>query len=129
MNDAGKIRRAIGTHPKVIVSRIIFAGMILSALTIGMLSTTNMIRLIEKPFPGFLLNPRMVVVDAGQSHWTGINAGLKFPDKIIQINRKPVSSMKDLEEMISNTAAGDPVTYTITRRGEVIEVSVPTMRF
>ena len=129
MNDAGKIRRAIGTHPRVIVSRIIFAGMILSALTIGMLSTTNMIRLIEKPFPGFLLNPRMVVAGAGQSHWTGINAGLKFPDKIIQINRKPVSSMKDLEEMISNTAAGDPVTYTITRRGEVIEVSVPTMRF
>ena len=84
---------------------------------------------MDTPFPGFLMNQRMVVGYLGLHHWTGIKEGLNFPDKILEADGKPVSSMKDLEQVLGSVNIGDPIRYTIEREGERLAVPVRTMRF
>jgi len=118
-----------GLSGRQYVSRIIFIAIILSALTIGAVCIWNALQWIDKPFPGFLVNQRMVVGYIGQYHWTGTQAGLKHPDKILTANDKEVSSATELEEIVRNTAIGDKITYHVTRGSQVDEIVVPTMRF
>ncbi len=71
----------------------------------------------------------MVVGYIGQYHWTGTQAGLKYPDKILRANGKEVSSAEALEEIVLNTKVGTPMQYEVKREAEVIRVTIPTMRF
>lgn len=112
-----------------IASRMLFCGVILSVLVIGAICTLNAIQWVDKPFAGFLLNERMVIGNVGRYHWTGTQAGLKYPDKILQVNAKTVASMKDLSRVIHSLPVGQPVAYTVERYEQVRVVTVPTMRF
>jgi serine phosphatase RsbU (regulator of sigma subunit) len=118
-----------GLSARQLTARIIFASMILCALIIGAICLRNAIRWIDKPFPGFLINQRMVVGYIGQYYWTGTQGGLKNPDKILKANDRVLSSAKDLEKIVSNVRIGDPVKYAIEREGKVVEVTIPTMRY
>ena len=84
---------------------------------------------MDKPFPGFLLNQRMVVGYIGLRHWTGTDAGLKYPEKILKANGRSISSRKDLEEALSAAKIGEPIRYSVDKGGKREEVEVPTMRF
>jgi len=112
-----------------IFSRVAFLGMAVTILIIATVCTVNAVKWINKPFPGFLYNERMVVAPEGRYHWTGVKAGLKYPDKILEANEIRLSSSLDLGEIISRTPTGDSVTYAVERGGALIEVTVPTMRF
>jgi len=112
-----------------IASRIIFYIMILSALVVGSLCVKNAVEWVDKPFPGFLLNQRIIVGYIGQYHWTGTQAGLRYPDKILKVNDQAISSTKELEGIILHTKIGDPVKYQVVRDNKVLEVAIPTMRF
>jgi serine phosphatase RsbU (regulator of sigma subunit) len=103
--------------------------MILLALLIGAICLRNAIEWIDKPFAGFLLNQRMVVGYYKQHYWTGTEAGLRYPDKILKANNKGILSIKDLEEVITNANIGEAIRYSVEREGKIIEVTVPTMRF
>ena len=129
MNDVGRINAMRGLSPKKLFSRIAFFGMLLTILIIGTICTVNAVRWVHKPFAGFLLNERMALATIGQYHWTGTQEGLKFPDKILKADGRTVSSMKELEEVISHRRIGDPVTYSVDRGGQILEVTVSTMRF
>ncbi len=111
------------------IGRVVFIALIIAALTIGAVCIWNAVQWLDKPFPGFLVNQRMVVGYIGQYHWTGTQAGLKYPDKILRANGKEVSSAKVLEEIVLNTKVGTPIQYQVKREAEVISVTVPTMRF
>ncbi len=129
MNDVGKIKIIRGLSSGERYSRIAFLSIALIILTIGSICLINAVRWIDKPFPGFLLNQRMVVAGIGQYYWTGTQAGLKFPDKILKANGKTVSTVNDLEEVINNTDVGTPLNYIFKRGSRVIERTIPTMRF
>lgn len=118
-----------GLSAKQVVSRIIFYLMILSVLLIGSICVRNAAKWIDKPFAGFLMNQRMVVGFFKQYYWTGTEAGLRYPDKILKANNKNISSMKDLDEVIANTNIGDPIRYSVEREGKIIGVTIPSMRF
>jgi class 3 adenylate cyclase len=112
-----------------IAGRIIFVVMIISSLTVGSFYLWVAVKRIDKPFAGFNLNRRMVVLNIGQYHWTGTKAGLKYPDKVLKANGKEVSSYQALRDMIYDMEIGEPVRYAIDRDGQQIELIVPTMRF
>ncbi len=118
-----------GLTKKQIISRTIFFVIILFALVVGAVCIRNALQWIDKPFPGFLLNQRMVVGYIGQYYWTGTQAGLKYPDKILKANNIAISSTDDIDKIIINKNIGDPVTYSVERGGKIIEVTIPTMRF
>jgi class 3 adenylate cyclase len=126
LNDVWSFKKL---SAKQITGRVIFFAMILSALAVGAICFRNALQWVDKPFPGFLLNQRMVVGLIGHYYWTGTEAGLKNPDKIIKINDQVVSSTKDLEKIIQSTKIGYPVRYSVERDGQIFEVTIPTMRF
>lgn len=111
------------------VSRIVFLFILLVFLTVTSICVFNALEWVGKTFPGFLLNERMVVAPIGQYHWSGSRAGLKYPDKIITADGKPVPTMKELKGVLRNKSVGETVTYTVERGEEVFEVSLLTMRF
>ena len=118
-----------GATARHIAGRGLFCSLILSVLILSGICLWNAVRWMEKPFPGFLLNQRMVVGYVGLRHWTGTEAGLKYPEKILNANGRSISSRKDLEEVLSAAGIGEPIRYSVDRNGERLAVEVPTMRF
>jgi GAF domain-containing protein len=98
-------------------------------LLITTVTIVNASRWINKPFSGFLINARQVVVDYGQYSWPGVQAGLKFPDKLVSANNKRIITDTDLEQVLLSTSIGTEVTYVFERHGQRLEVTLPTMRF
>lgn len=112
-----------------LAARLTFAAMILGVLVVAAASLVDAVPWIGKPFPGFLLNQRLAVGVIGQYHWTGPQAGLRFPDQVLAANGRPVRSIRELDGVVQAVPVGDPITYTIARGGAILEVPVPSMRF
>ena len=129
MEELGKLNIFKPRSPKGIISRIIFFGMILFILIISVICTVNAIKWINKPFAGFLMNQRNVIVTTGQYHWTGVQTEIKLQDKILKANNQPIISMRDLESVIGSVRVGDAITYSVKRGEEIIHLMIPTMRF
>lgn len=128
-SSAAPIWALAGLPPRALASRVLFFTLILSVSIISGICLVNAIRWINKPFVGFLMNERMVPGNIGQYHWTGTHAGLTNQDKILTANDTPISSMRDLNTVIQRTNVGDPINYSLLRGEQIIEVTIPTMRF
>ena len=103
--------------------------MALIFLAIGLRCFIQALAWIDKPFPGFLVNERLIVTGISRSHWTGNKAGLQYPDKIIQANNQEIPTSQTLEKVVGQTPVGDSIAYQVSRRGGVITVTLPTMPF
>jgi class 3 adenylate cyclase len=102
---------------------------VLLVLAIAVVCFINASRWINKPFAGFLVNKRMVLGDVGQYNWTGTQAGLKYPDKILKADGRDIRTIKDLESVVREKKVGDSVVYAVGRDGKILEISIPTMVF
>jgi class 3 adenylate cyclase len=112
-----------------IISRIILLIMTLFFLIIGLRCFVQALGWIDQPFSGFLVNERLIVTGIGQPQWTGVKAGLRYPDKILQADNKPIRTTRELEKVVRQIPAGRPLTYLVERQGQVFEATVPTMLF
>ena len=77
------------------LSTLLFIGVLLSYLTFSTISIIGAIKWIKMPFPGFLMHKSMSLASTGQYHWTGTQAGIKYPDKILKANGISVNSPKN----------------------------------
>jgi class 3 adenylate cyclase len=107
------------------VLALIMAGIVL----VSAIAIVKAVTWTEEPFAGFLVNERLVLGNIGQYHWTGTAAGLKWPDKVVAADGRPITSMRDLQELARSAPIGTPITYTIERDGEMRSATVPTMLF
>jgi class 3 adenylate cyclase len=123
---AKRLSNLIGDNP---AGRACFAGLVFILFFIGTICFVNALGWINKPFPGFLINQRMVINGMGQYYWSGTRAGLKHPDKVLAANGQPLHTSQDLERVVMSTPVGDPIRYTVERDGSVVEMAIPTMRF
>ena len=102
------------------------------SLAIGLMGgfcVKNAVHWIAQPFPGFLLNERLVVGNFGRYEWSGARAGLRYPDKVLTIDGMPVASAQAVQAIVQQTPVGTPLRYTIERNGAVFDVTVATMWF
>jgi class 3 adenylate cyclase/energy-converting hydrogenase Eha subunit A len=129
MEEAGKIKLFKGLSSKEIASRLILLVLVLIILSISTISNIYAFKLLNKPFPGFLINQRVTVALIGRYHWTGTKAGLKYPDKILKANGITTSTPEELMDIVKSVNVGDPITYSIDNGKQVIEVPIPTMLF
>jgi hypothetical protein len=129
MNRAEKKNFIRNLSPREFFGRIALAGMVLLLLVVTIICVVNALKWVNKPFPGFLLNERMAIAPIGQYNWTGVQAGLKYPDKILTADGRAVSSTGELEEVIIQKPVGTPISYTVERGGQIVEVRVSSMRF
>ena len=129
MNEIRRTGWFSGLSKKERASRAAFIALILVSLVITAICLVNALKWVNKPFPGFLLNERMVVAPIGQYSWSGTQAGLKYPDKILKANGKDVPAVKDLEEVLRTVEINEPVNYTVERDGRQFERMILKMKF
>ena len=129
MKEYSKITFIQGLSTNQVIGRIIFFGMIIFVLITGTISVVNALKWVNKPFAGFLMNQRHVIVTTGQYHWTGTQANLKLQDRILKVNERTILSMRDLEEAVNSVNVGDSIRYSIKRNGSIIQITIPTMLF
>jgi sigma-B regulation protein RsbU (phosphoserine phosphatase) len=109
--------------------KIIFLILVVFALGVTLVSGIIGTRLIGKPFIGFPLNEFFRIGVVGITDWTGVEAGLELGDRIVEINGKEITNIKQVHEIVNETELGTPITYTVLRGDELLTISVPTMRF
>ncbi len=110
-------------------SCVVLALMTLVFVGIGARCLIDGITKINRPFPGFLVNQRLVFGGIGRSGWTGAKARLQYPDKIVSINGQPVQGIDEMAAMVSQVPTGTGLIYGISRRGAVVEKTIRTMVF
>jgi signal transduction histidine kinase len=84
---------------------------------------------IYKPFPGFFLHENLTVGPYSLPHWSGGVAGLQSLDLIIKINGTPVTGRAELYDRVRNIPVGTASIYTIGRRSNILELTIPNMMF
>ena len=114
---------------KANLNKVFLFAVLLCFLTVTIICVAQALTWINKPFPGFLYNERVAVAPVGQYHWTGTQAGLKYPDKILKADGKPIESIKDLEKTVKDAGTGEPIVYTVERGDHIFTTTVSTMRF
>jgi adenylate cyclase len=110
-------------------SRALFFGILLIVVMISVSSFMNAVRFLNRPFPGFLVTPRLVIANVGQPTWTGLQAGLKYPDKVIRVNGKRVTSIADFTKAVKDQKPGTLMLYVIERQGTFFTAAVSMMWF
>lgn len=80
----------------LLLSSVLYVGLLILAL-----GTKN------RPFPGFFLDPNLVVNDNGSPNWPGKQQGLRWPERLTAINGVPLASRAELDEQLDAAAPGD----------------------
>lgn len=111
------------------LGRLLFWGMIFSFSCSTLITAWAAVEWVNRPFAGFMVTTRMFADFIGPPNWTGAQAGVQFPDKILRANGKILGTIQDLKKVTAEVPVGEPITYTIEREGKVLEVAVPTMIF
>ena len=101
----------------------VFAFLIVSGTVLSSLQW------IHKPFPGFFLHENLTVGPYSLPHWTGGVSGLQSLDLIIKIADSPVGGRAEVYERVRNLPVGTALTYTIGRRSQTLELTIPNMMF
>lgn len=121
---------SIDSHDRSrLFSRLAFVTIIFLFLVVLVFTVANAFRWLHKPFPGFLVNARMVVQDYGQYNWPGVQAGLGFPAKLISVNGRRIAKDSDLERVLQDAGVGTDATYVFDVNGAPVEHSFPIARF
>src|SRR5437867_2513420 len=110
-------------------TRIAFFSMVAVVLLTASICAVASVQWIDRVFAGALINERMVIGNIGRYTWTGIGAGLKYPDKVLAVNGRPITSMEELYAVILPEPPGHPMTYLLERDGQRFQAMVATMRF
>ena len=84
---------------------------------------------IHKPFPGFFLHENLTVGPYFLPHWSGGVAGLQSLDVIVKVNGNPVRGRAELYDRVQKLPVGTASIYTITRRSNTSELTIPSMMF
>ena len=89
------------------VTRIVFVLGLIVFLAAPLLA----ISWSNQPFPGFLVEHTMLVNGISGEGWTGIQAGIGFPERITRISGVQILYPRMLSEIISQKGLGDPVSF------------------
>ncbi|MBP2678001.1 MAG: signal transduction histidine kinase, partial [Deltaproteobacteria bacterium] len=129
MKDEGKFVFLSGLSRTAMTRRIVFLVLLGGVLGLGIFTTYSASRWSGRPFPGFLVTPRLSISGVGLYNWTGTTAGLISYDVILKADDRDLGSQKELYEYASRRAQGEPIRYTIKRDGRIFEAAIAPMRF
>lgn len=59
----------------------------------------------------------------------GLKAGIYYRDVILTVNGQPITSSKQLSDIVEHTPVGTPIDYELQRKSTRLRVSVPVAQF
>src|SRR3989304_6204920 len=89
-----------GLTTRTVLSRAVFVLMVGLFLTFSLICTVAAIRWVNRPFPGFVILENLRADRPGPPYWTGVQAGVIFPDRILAVNGRPVASVEEISEAV-----------------------------
>lgn len=87
------------------------------------------IRLVGKPFPGFLVQPLVYVSPFQLPGWDLARLGLKPLDRVLAADGESVANAAVLSALAERLPVGTAITYRVVRDGAILAIRVPTRRF
>jgi adenylate cyclase len=101
---------------------ILMAGIIMAALILSF-------SWINRPFAGFLIYDYPYVASLGVQSWPGLQTGLRYLDRIVQVNDRPLHRGKEVVQLTEKLPPGTMVTYLTDSRGLQLKFSIPVTLF
>ncbi len=90
-------------------SRWITLAAYIAAVMVGVAAPILALIWSNVPFPGFTVEPTLVVNDAGGPGWTGRRAGIVYPMHIVRLNGVPVTTPNEYQTVLAGLAIGDTI--------------------
>jgi len=109
--------------------QILFYGLCAMMIVIAAVSFVRAFSWINKPFSGFLIYNFPYVASMGSREWPGPRAGLKFMERIVSVNEKPVTKGIDVVKLAEEKPLGSPVHYLVESGNQIREIEIFTSRF
>ena len=63
----------------------------------------------QQPFPGFVLDPNLVVDSVTRPGWIGVELGLTYPQRVVRMAGQPVGSAADIRQVLSALTPGETI--------------------
>lgn len=81
------------------------------------------------PFPGFVLDPNLVVNSTSEASWAGrqFSPPLRHPERLIAVDGQPIASNAAFWALMRNQAVGDTVEFTFAQPDETQTRTVAIM--
>jgi len=98
-------------------------------LLISMVTWVSSLSWLNKSFAGFLVYKDTFVSASGQRDWLGPQAGIKFRERILEVDGQPIAMGSDLVQIVRNKPVGSELTYRVESGDGIREVVVPVSRF
>jgi sigma-B regulation protein RsbU (phosphoserine phosphatase) len=114
---------------RLLIARILYPSLIVAVAVISILVLESALQWVGQPFPGFFLDPNLVVSESWDESWTGPQAGLHHRDRVLSVNGEPVNSSQEVIKLARARGKGAVLTYTVQRGAETEEIAIPTMGF
>lgn len=85
----------------------------------------------QLPFPGFVIDPTLIVDGTTRPGWTGAQIGLTYPQQVLRMGGQPVHSTGDVRRVLSDLAPGAtvPVIVQFPDGSQVVYPQVPLVGF
>lgn len=84
---------------------------------------------INHPFPGFFLYGNLIISPDFLPGWTGRDKGLRFMDRVIAVNGKPVNRPAEIYERVRTRPPNTPFQYTVERDGSLLYLTIQSQEF
>ena len=63
----------------------------------------------QQPFPGFMLDPTLVVDAAARPGWAGTELGLTYPQHVLRMAGQPVATAAEVRQVLSGRTVGETI--------------------
>ena len=93
----------------VVLGTLILSGLVFLILPVSALNWAQI------PFPGFLLDPNLVVNDTGNENWEGKQQSppIAYPEQIAAVDGEAVSTNREFRQLLSERNIGDSIEITL----------------
>ena len=102
-------------------------GMLAVLVVAGNLISSS--RWINHPFPGFFLYGNMAISPDFLPGWTGREEGLRFLDRVVAIDGKPISRPGEIYERVRSLPPDTTFQYTVERGSSRLVLAIPSLEF
>ncbi|MCA9932448.1 MAG: GAF domain-containing protein [Ardenticatenaceae bacterium] len=106
------------TEQRIEQTKVALVSIVLAATAlIYILLPITAVRWARRPFPGFLLDPNLVVSDSGEESWPAkqLTEPVAYPERVTAVNGQPVNTLDEYTQLLSTHQSGDTVTITLSQ--------------
>jgi len=96
------------------------------AMVLWIMVTYSVAREIGRPFAGFRFEESLSVSPQNDATWNGPQAGLASYDRLLTANGVTLHESGDLKALVAKEPPGTPITYTLQRKDQPLEITVAT---